>query len=272
MRNNCLALATITFWEGIRNRSVYGVVLFSLLIFGFNIAVADFFMRDVGKVTVDINLAALMLAGLLLVFFVGLNLMAKDIDRKTIQVVLSKPISRGEYVFGKFLGIQMLMAVSLMVLFGMSCGTISFLKIIYKNYFFDFIWINYFLASIFILVKLGVVSAITVFFSSVTTNSFIALIFSISIYIVGESIEDVVFYLKTASAVKELAISPFLSRLMDVLSYVVPNFSVFDYKTEASHGLVIGFERAISSLGYGFIYITIFLFLTSMVFQRREFN
>jgi hypothetical protein len=58
-----LALATITFKEGIRNRSLFGIALLSLFLFGLNISVAGFFMRDIGKVTVDMNLSALTVAG-----------------------------------------------------------------------------------------------------------------------------------------------------------------------------------------------------------------
>lgn len=135
--NKILSLTLITFREGIRNRAIFGVALFSIFIFGLNISIADFFMRDIGKVTVDMNLAALSFAGLLLVFFVGINLMSKDIDRKTIHLVLSKPISRVQYVWGKYLGIALFVAISLFVILIFSSMNIYFLKKFTANIFYD---------------------------------------------------------------------------------------------------------------------------------------
>lgn len=267
-----IALATITFKEGIRNRSLFGIALLALFLFGFNITVAGFFMRDVGKVTVDMNLSALSFAGLLLVFFVGVNLMAKDIDKKTIHLVLSKPISRAQYIWGKYLGIQFFVSVSLLFLFLCSCLTVGFLLNLYPNYFIGFSWGNFFIASIFVLVKFSVLTAIVVFFSSITSSSLITLIFSLSSYIVGVTIEEVIFYLKTEFAAQEMIISESLQIFIDIVSYLVPNFAVFDFTLEAAHGLVISSQRIAFALGYGAIYISILLILASFIFSRREFN
>ncbi len=267
-----LALARITCLEGIRNRSVFGILLFSLFILGLNVAVAGFFMRDIGKVTVDMNLAALSFSGLLLVFFVALGLMAKDIDRRTIQIVLSKPISRTEYVFGKYLGLLAFIAVSLLVLLTLSSATILLIRGLYPAYFGDFSWSVFYLAAFFVLVRLAVVSAIVVFFCTLTTNSFIALIFSICAYIVGQSIEEVIFYLRSASAAQEPAISASLQRFIEVVSYIAPNLSVFNFQLEAAHGLAVSGGRIAFALGYGATYIVVVLLLASWIFRRREFN
>ena len=267
-----LALSTITFREGIRNRSVFGILLFSLFLLGLNIAVAGFFMRDIGKVSADMNLSALSFAGLLLVLFVGINLISKDIDKKTIHLVLSKPISRTEYIFGKFLGIQCFIAVSLAFLIVLSSGTMFLLQYLYPNYFGQFSWPVYFVACFFILVKLSVLSSIVVFFSSITTSSFITLMFSICVYIMGISIDEVVFYLRSHLSVEALPTSEQLRHLIDFVSYVIPNFSVFDFKIEAAHGLVIGWDRLGISLCYGVSYQVLALVFASLIFQRREFN
>ena len=266
------ALATITFKEGIRNRSLFGIALLALFLFGFNVTVAGFFMRDVGKVTVDMNLSALSFAGLLLVFFVGVNLMAKDIDRKTIHLVLSKPISRAQYIWGKYLGIQFFVSVSLLLLFLCSCLTVGLLLNLYPNYFIGFSWMNFVIACCFVLVKFSVLTAIVVFFSSITSSSLITLIFSLSSYVAGVTIEEVVFYLKTEFAAQEKIISASLQTFIDIVSYLIPNFAVFDFTLEAAHGLAISTQRIALSLGYGAIYISILLILASFIFFRREFN
>lgn len=267
-----LALANITFKEGIRNRALFGIALLALFLFGLNISVAGFFMRDIGKVTVDMNLTALTLAGLLLVFFVGVNLMAKDIDRKTIHLVLSKPISRGQYIWGKYLGILFFVTASLAVLLILSSLTIVLLLKIYPNYFIGYSWRIFFTASFFVLVKFAVLTAVVVFFSSITSSSLITLIFSLSSYVAGVTIEEVVFYLRSELAAQEKVISESLKSFIDVISYVLPNFSVFDFTLEAAHGLAIASNRLVLSLGYGTLYTIILLLLASFIFSRREFN
>jgi len=266
------ALASITFKEGIRNRSLFGIALLALLVFGLNITVAGFFMRDIGKVTVDMNLSALSFAGLLLVFFVGVNLMAKDIDKKTIQLVLSKPISRTQYIWGKYLGIQFFVSVSLLLLFVCSYMTVGLLLNLYPGYFIGFSWLNFIIAYFFILVRFSVLTAIVVFFSSITSSSLITLIFSLSSYVAGVTIEEVVFYLKSDFAAQEKIISGSLQTFINIISYLIPNFKVFDFSLEAAHGLAISGQRIFLSLGYGAVYITILLILASFIFSRREFN
>lgn len=266
------ALAVITFKEGIRNRALFGIGLLALFLFGLNVTVAGFFMRDIGKVTVDINMSALSLAGLLLIFFVGVNLMAKDIDRKTIHLVLSKPISRAQYVWGKYLGISIFVTMSLMLLLMFSCVTVLLLLKIYPDYFLGFSWAIFLVACFFIFVKFWVLTAIIVFFSSLTTSSLITLIFSLSSYIAGVTIEEVVFYLKSELAAQEKIISESLKNFIDFISYILPNFSVFDFTLEAAHGLDIASQRLLVSFGYGAIYSTILLLLASFVFAHREFN
>lgn len=266
------ALATITFKEGIRNRSLFGIALLSLFLFGLNITVAGFFMRDIGKVTVDMNLSALSIAGLLLVFFVGVNLIAKDIDRKTIQLVLSKPISRGQYIWGKYLGIQFFVTISLLLLAFFSVLTVGLLLQLYPAYFVGFSWLIYFQACFFVLIKFWVLTAVVVFFSSITSSSLITLIFSLGSYLAGVTIEEVVFYLKTELAAQEKIISESLRTVIDVVSYVLPNYSVFDFTLEAAHGLAIPPDRLLLSFAYALIYIVIMLSAAATIFSRREFH
>lgn len=265
-----LALATITFKEGIRNRSVYGIVIFALFILGLNVAVAGFFMREIGKVTVDMNLSALSFSGLLLVFFVGINLMAKDIDRKTIHLVLSKPISRIEYIWGKYLGLLLFVGAALLVVLSFSSITVLGLRALYPAYFEPFSWMVYFLAAFFIFLRLAVLSAIVVFFSAITTSSFVTLIFSVCSYLVGQTIEEVVFYLRSSLPAEEISIS--LRRFIEGITHVFPNLTAFDFQIEAAHALPIGGERIATSLGYGVVYIALLLLLASLIFRRREFN
>ena len=86
-------IALITFKEGIRNRAIYGITLFALLLFGATALVATMIPQEVGKVSVDMALSTISFIGLFLVFFVGINLMVKDFDKRTIYIVLARFLS-----------------------------------------------------------------------------------------------------------------------------------------------------------------------------------
>ncbi|MGE4578637.1 MAG: ABC transporter permease [Desulfuromonadales bacterium] len=266
------ALAVVTCREGLRDRSLYGILLFALFVLGLNVAVAGFFMRDLGKVTVDMNLSALSFAGLLLVFFIGINLMAKDIDKKTIHLVLSRPFSRGEYIWGKYFGLVLMMLATLALLLIFSCATIAAVRGIYPNYFGSFSWPVFFWAVLFVALQLMLLCAMVVFFSAVTTSSFIALIFSIACYLVGITLEEVIFYLKSQASVGEVVASDALLKLLEGVSWLIPNFAAFDLKTEAAHGLALEGARLAVSAGYGVCYVALVLWMASLIFKRREFN
>lgn len=266
------ALAKITLIEGIRNRSLMGIAFLSLFMFGLNISVAGFFMRDVGKVTVDMNLSALSFSGILLVLFIVVNLMAKDIDKKTIHLVLSKQITRTQYVLGKYIGIQYIIYTCLMVLFVLSIATIAFVKYLFPGYFVGFSWIIFFISAIFTIIKFSVLSSIVVFFSTITSNSFITLIFSTCAYVIGVTIEEVLFYVNSEYATNENLISEPLRVLIRFISYIVPNFSVFDFSVEAAHGLPVAPEIMFTSVGYAIVYVCLMLVFSAAIFNRREFN
>lgn len=266
------ALALVTCKEGIRDRSLYGIFLFALFVLGLNIAVAGFFMRDLGKVTVDMNLAALSFAGLLLVFFIGINLMAKDIDKKTIHLVLSKPFSRAEYIWGKYFGLLLVVVFAQAVVLVFSCATVGCVHAMYPNYFAGFSWLVFFVAAFFIFLQHALLCAIVVFFSAITSTSFITLIFSMASYLVGVSLEEVIFYLRTQAAAQEVVASLTLQRTLETVSWLVPNFAAFDFKIEAAHGLALEWSRLAMTCGYGVFYIVILLVLASIIFKRREFN
>ena len=198
--------------------------------------------------------------------------MAKDIDRKTIHLVLSKPVSRTQYIFGKYLGIVLFVSLSLLLLLILSSLTILLLLALYPAYFIGFSWSIFYTACFFILIKFCVLTAIVVFFSAITSSSLITLIFSLSSYVAGVTIEEVVFYMRTELAAQEKMVSESLKYFIDFVSYLIPNFSVFDFTIEAAHGLAITGNRLALSLGYGVLYTVILLLLASVIFKRREFN
>jgi len=269
MVQRILSLIILTFKEGVRDRALVGIGLFSLVMMGVSLIIVSFFMRELHKVAVDINLSAITFAGLLLTFFVSINLMAKDIDRHTIYCVLSKPFSRSQYIWGKYLGIMLLILTAFCMLTLCSSVTIFFIKSQYGLYFKEFSWLEFYKAVYSEFLMLCILNALIVFFSTITTSSFITLLFCMSTYIAGQTIEEVVLFLKSSQSV-EMVMSESISTVIDIVQYILPNLSVFDLKVQSAHALGISAEYLSTISLYSIIYSSVLLLAASLIFNRRE--
>ena len=270
--NRILALAILTFKEGIRDRALFGITIIALMMFLTTIVITNLFGYELGKVMVDLNLSTIAFAGLLLTFFVNINLMAKDIDKRTVYCVLSKPISRSEYILGKYIGLILLIFVSLSFLALFSAGVSFLIKASYPPiYFRDFSWLCYLQAFGYELMMFLVLNAIVIFFSSITTSSFLTLLFSVATYITGQTIEEVMQFFK--KEVLQSGVSSAINQnIVEAAQYIFPNLSAFDIKTLASHGKLLATGHTLAVLSYSLIYTILLLFLASLIFNRREFN
>jgi ABC-type transport system involved in multi-copper enzyme maturation permease subunit len=263
------AVALITFKEGIKNRVILGIFIIALLLFTATTLITTLFMRDIVKVAVDLSLSTVSFTGLLTLFFVGVNLFSKDIDKRTIYMVISRPISRSQYLVGKFLGL-LLLALTVEVLL----GALSALPVIVSKRFYyyaeaRFSWDVFFLAVIYIFFELAIVSSIITFYASLTSNSFMTLVLALATYLIGESTEGVRSLLTSGTEVQ--AASPVLSTLVNIAYYVFPNLSAFDLKTQAAHGLPVSAAYMSWTALYALVYMTAVVAAGTLFFRRREF-
>lgn len=262
-------VAAITFKEGIKTRVLFGIFLFALLLFAATTVVVTVFMRDVVKVAVDFSLSTVSAAGLLTLFFVGVNLFGKDIDKRTIYMVISRPISRAQYLTGKFLGICLLLLTVTAFLGALSILPVLFAKGFYSYPEARFDWLVYLLALAYIFLGLAVVAAVITLFSAFTSNSFIALVLSLAAYLIGQSTETVRELL--ASGPEKVEAGPLLKAAVEAAYYLFPNLSAFDLKTQAAHGVAIGASYLLWTFAYALLYMAAAVALGAIAFSRREF-
>jgi Cu-processing system permease protein len=263
-------IALITFKEGIRNRAIYGISIFALLLLGANLLISNMIMQEVGKVAVDMALSTVSFAGLLLVLFVGINLMAKDLDKKTIYMVLSRPISRPQYILGKFLGMVILLLVTLMFLSIFAIASIQVVKISAPAYFARFSWPMVLLSVSFITLSLILLTSLTFLFSSFTSSSFITLVLTVISYIIGQSLNDVKSLIENSQVVG-IKVSSLTVKMVQFAYYVFPNLSLFDIKTQAAHNLPISGAYFFWTISYGLIYTCLSITLAALIFRKKEF-
>jgi len=263
------SLAYITFKEGIRNRALFGIFIMALLAFAITVTLTNLFMRDIVKVAADLALATITFSGLLMVIFIGTSLLSKDIDKRTIYMVISRPISRSQYIVGKFLGLCLLILTAVLFLGIISSLPVYFAGVSYENPQSVFQWSIYFTAIIYIAMKLILIAAMIIFFSTITSTSFISLILTIAVYIIGSTTELVKGLVNVK--MEGVEISPLLAGLIKFVYYVFPNLSAFDLKVFAAHGISIPQNYLLWMPLYWLFYTAIMITAASLIMERREF-
>ena len=269
--NRIWPLAFITFKEGIRNRAIYGISLFALVLLSANMMLSGMMMRSAGKVAVDMALSTTSLSGVLLILFVGINLIAKDLDRRTIYMVLARPISRGEYIIGKFFGLVLLIGVAMLILGIFALLSIFLVKFTTFPESFDRVELPLILLALaFITMMLVLLSAISIFFASFSTTSFITLALTIIVYIIGNSLSDVKALVETPKAFG-IEVSPVTVAMVQVAYYLFPNLSFFNIKLQAAHGIAVPLSYIFWTMVYGLVYTGLAIAFATLFFRKREF-
>jgi len=226
----------ITFKEGIRSRILFGITVLAVLLFASNVVITNLFSLEVGKVMIDLAFAALSLAGLSLIFFLGIGLLSQDIHTKTVYMIIGRPVTRSQYIMGKFGGMALLLLVVMFIL-----GTLALLSFAIGCTFLqgsglprNFSWITLLAALGFRFLSLLVVLSFAFFFTIISSSMYLAMLFSVCIYFIGSSIETIVRVLLKGQFIE---VSSSYVSLMKGISWLFPNLSAFDLKANLAYGL-----------------------------------
>ena len=265
---NIWLLAQITWKEGVRNRVLLGILLFAVVLCVVNLVFTNMFTHDLGKVAVDVGLSVVSIAGLAIIFFMGINLLAKDLDNRTIYMVLSRPISRWQYVIGKFFGLGLLLLISVIILGLFASGSVKLAMLSAPNYIPpDFSWLTFLIALFYILLSLLIITSMALLLASVTSSSFLAMLMTACSYFIGQNVEIVrKMYCQAGNS----SGNETLRHLVEAISWIFPNLAAFDLKTTAAYGLPLEMFELLWTGLYGISYIGLILTITIFSFQHRE--
>lgn len=263
-------IALITFKEGIRNRAIYGISILALLLLSANQVVCGMIMREIDKVAVDMALGTVSFTGLLVVLFVGINLLAKDLDKRTIYMILARPVSRVQYILGKFFGLVLLILFTMVILACFAFISIFLVKSGYPDFFQNFSWALVLLAIAFSTLGLLLLSALSFLFASFSSTSFITFILTVVTYLIGHSISDVKALVESPNEAG-ITVSDLTVKIVKVAYYLFPNLSLFDLKTQAAHALQIPLSYIFWTTSYGLFYTALAIGFAALLFRRREF-
>lgn len=252
-----LTIARNTFREAVRDRILYNLVVFVLLITAAAILLGELTDGQEARTIVNLGLSAILVFGTFISIFVGVSLVSKEIEKKTVYAILSKPVRRGEFIVGKYLGLCMTLAINTAV---MGVGVSLALLYVGGNGLALSIWST--IAMIFF--ELTITTAVAIVFSSFSTPALSAL-FTFLIFVIGHS----------TAALRELAsgLNSSVARIVfDGIYYVLPNLSNFSYVTEAAHGLMPPATLFLLSAVYAVIFDAVLIAVAVLIFARRNFK
>lgn len=248
------AVAMNTFRESVRDKVLY-VLLFSgaVTIVGSK-ALGWVSIGEDTKIVIDISLAAVGLFGALIAIFVGTNLVYKEIDKRTIYTIISRPMWRYEFILGKYLGLAILLAC---VTVSMTGGAALYAVLLGGS-----VGVTYFEAALLIYCQLLLITALSLLMSAVT-SPILGAIIVFSCYGFGHA-TGVLIDLPT-----QVAESPF-GKILGYLYYVVPNLSNLDIRAEAANGVAVAPAYIGWALLYGTLYTALLLVLAALAFERKD--
>lgn len=265
---NAGILALATWKEGIRHKALWSILALAVLLTLANFTITNMFSWDLGKVTIEFGLSAVAFAGLLIVFFLGLKIMADDLERSRIYLFLSRPVTIRQYLFGKFLGLALVLLAATVILGGSAAVSMQMVLTQYPGFVPPgFSWTIYLMALFLQWLSLIMVLALSFFWFSMASNSFVALVFTSLSYIVGQNVDTLRYVIERSSQAGILAGQ---ETLIKVVSWIFPNLSLLDKKHEAAYGLVFPLTDFFLISGYGLAYTFLLLWIAALLFQRKE--
>ena len=252
--NAILAVARGTFREAVRDRVLFLVVGFGVMLLVLTRILAPIAMGEGSRITIDLGLSALGLLGVVIVALVGTNLVHKEIERRTIHVVLSRPVGRASYLVGKWAGLAGTMAAAvfamgaiLLVVATAMQGPAAIGPVVQ--------------AVFLIALANALLAALAVLFSSLSTP-ILSVVYTLGIYATGWWSSDLRDFAKQMPGA--------LGSVVNGISYVIPNLDLFNLRPQVAHLDTAPTLQLALAIGYAAAYAAAVLALAVVAFERRE--
>ena len=252
-------IARNTFREAVRDRVLYNLVLFALLLTAGAIFLGELAAGQEPKIIVDIGLSAMLVFGAFIAIFVGVGLVYKEIERRTIYAIFAKPVGRGEFLVGKYLGLCLTLALNVVVM-----GAGVSLALLYVKGGYAPLLLSIWPAIGLIFLELMILVAVALLFSSFSSPALSALM-TFAVFIIGHFSAD----LKSFAA----SLGSQGARLFfGALYYLLPNLSNYSFITPAAYGEMPTPAQFLAAALYALVYVAVLLSAATLIFNRRNFK
>jgi ABC-type transport system involved in multi-copper enzyme maturation permease subunit len=262
-------IAVNVFRESVRDKVLYNLVAFAILLMGVSFLIGQLTAGQDLKIIKDLGLSAMTVFGLFIAVFIGIGLVSKEVERRSIYSLLAKPVTRAQIVLGKYAGLVLTLAVNLAIM------TVAFYAVL--------AWVGWMVgepgrlsadaptldpallkAVALIFVELMIVTAIALFFSTFSTPILSAAL-TFGLFVAGYFSAD----LRNFDQVVDSPATQWLAR---GLYHVLPDFGAFDVTAQVVHGLPVSAGYLAATIGYGLVYVAMLLVIACAVFSRRDFK
>jgi ABC-type transport system involved in multi-copper enzyme maturation permease subunit len=249
-------IASNTFREAVRDRVLYNLIVFALLLSGAAILVGQISIDIEKLVVINLGLTAVSLFGVVIAIFVGIGLVSKEIEKRTLYTVLSRPVRRWEFIVGKFFGLAGTLVVNT---FFMAIGVFGALLYVAHHYHKPDAWIL--VAVYFIILQFLMVCALALLFSSFS-SPLLSAVFAFSLFVIGTFAEDLRGFAGMAHG---------LSRwLATGAAYLVPNFAALNIVGSVAHEQPVAGHLIFYNTAYALAYAAMTLSGAVLIFEYRD--
>lgn len=250
-------VAVNTFREAVRDRVLYNLVFFGLVMIGAAILMGDISIGIHRLVIVNLGLSAISIIGLIMAVFIGVGLVYKEIEKRTLYTLLARPVKRWQFLVGKYAGLLLTLLVNTSF---MTLGLAVALYWVGRPFVRSDVTVL--VAVYFILLELALVTALALFFSCFS-SPMLSTLFTLAIYITGVFAADIRDF-------GELTHSPAIEAFTKFVYYLVPNFHNFNAIEAAGHGQYVPGTLIWQNTLYTILYAAILLIASSAIFSRRN--
>jgi ABC-type transport system involved in multi-copper enzyme maturation permease subunit len=256
MNARIYSIASNTFREAVRDRVLYNLIAFALLLSGGAIFVGQISIGIERLVVVNLGLTAVSLFGIVIAIFIGIGLVSKEIEKRTLYTVLSRPVRRWEFVVGKFFGLAGTLAVNT---FFMAIGVFGALLYVAHKFAASDAFIL--VALYFIILEFLIVCAIALLFSSFS-SPLLSAVFAFSLFIVGSFADDLRGFASLTHGITRWFVT--------AAAYLVPNFSALNVISAVAHQQPIAAQLILQNTFYALFYTAMTLSGAVLIFERRN--
>jgi ABC-type transport system involved in multi-copper enzyme maturation permease subunit len=263
------AIAVNVFRESVRDKVLYNLVLFAILLIGASYLLGQLTAGQDVKIIKDLGLAATSIFGLFIAIFIGIGLVSKEVERRSIYSLLAKPIHRYQLVLGKYAGLTLTLAVNVAVMTVALYAVLGYMAWGVSpeaQRAWDAPALDPAIAKAVVLIffELMLITAIALFFSTFSTP-ILSAAFTFGLFIVGHFSTDLRRF-------DQVVGSAAAANLVRALYWVLPNLAQFDVKAQVVHGQAVPSPYVAVVAAYAAVYIAMLLSVSAFVFSRRDFK
>lgn len=248
-------LAKNTYMEIIRDRILYGLLVFAFLLIGMSLALGELSFAEQSRISANFGFTAIHLSMVALSIFVGSTLVAREIDKKTILTLLARPISRPQFLLGKCLGLTL---ITLTVVVGLALVLVGVFLVLKVS-----INAQFAIALLGVLFESLILLGLTIFFGSFA-SPMMAVAFSVGLFLIGHWLNDLAFFAEKSK-------SEGFDLFNQVIGTVMPNLEKFNWRSAVIYDEVVGVKEVMAAAGYSLGWFVFLIALTSWVFRRKDF-